>query len=174
MLSLKITKFGALALFALAVFPLRALSANDAPLPASATADKVIVLKHERKLLLIKGNEVLKTYSVSLGGNPVGFKIMEGDRRTPEGNYVLDRHNAHSQYYKSIHISYPNAEDVARARKLGVSPGGELYIHGLPNDFHGDSEALGDWTEGCIAVTNAEIDEIWRAVADGTPIEIKP
>jgi murein L,D-transpeptidase YafK len=174
MLSLKITKFGALALFALAVFPLRALSANDAPLPASATADKVIVLKHERKLLLIKGNEVLKTYSVSLGGNPVGFKIMEGDRRTPEGNYVLDRHNAHSLYHRSIHISYPNADDVARAKHFGVPTGGELYIHGLPNDFKGASRQLGDWTEGCIAVTNAEIDEIWRVVADGTPIEIKP
>jgi murein L,D-transpeptidase YafK len=169
----KITKLAVLALFTLAAFSSQALSANDLALPASAMADKVIVLKGERKLLLIKSNEVLKTYTVSLGGNPVGLKIRQGDHKTPEGNYVLDRHNAHSQYYKSIHISYPNADDVARARKLGVPTGGDLFIHGLPNDFKGPS-GLGDWTDGCIAVTNAEIDEIWRVVADGTPIEIKP
>ncbi|WP_221271716.1 L,D-transpeptidase family protein [Tunturibacter empetritectus] len=171
---MKLTKLTVLTLFALAVFPLRALSANDTPLPASAMADKVVVLKTERKLLLMKGSEVLKTYTLSLGGNPVGPKIMEGDRRTPEGNYVLDRHNAHSQYHRSIHISYPNADDIARAKRFGVPTGGELYIHGLPNDFKGPSGQLGDWTEGCIAVTNAEIDEIWRVVPDGTPIEIKP
>jgi murein L,D-transpeptidase YafK len=169
----KITKLAVLPLFTLAAFSLQALSVNDPTLPASAVADKVVVLKGERKLLLIKGNEVLKTYAVSLGGNPVGLKIREGDRKTPEGNYVLDRHNAHSQYHKSIHISYPNAEDVARARKLGVPTGGDLFIHGLPNDFVGPSQQ-GDWTDGCIAVTNAEIDEIWRLVADGTPIEIRP
>jgi murein L,D-transpeptidase YafK len=170
----KITKLAVLAFFALATIPSQALSANDPPLPASALADKVVVLKSYRRLLLMRGDEVLKTYFVSLGGDPVGPKIRQGDNRTPEGRYVLDRHNANSQYHKSIHISYPNANDLARARKLGVSPGGELFIHGLPNDFHGHSEALGDWTEGCIAVSNAEIEEIWRAVADGTPIEIKP
>jgi murein L,D-transpeptidase YafK len=163
-----------LALVTLATFSSEALSANDPPLPASAMADKVIVLKGDRKLLLMKGDEVLKTYIVSLGGNPIGGKIRQGDSKTPEGNYVLDRHNAHSQYHKSIHISYPNAEDVARARKLGVRPGGDVFLHGLPNDFRGPS-GFGDWTEGCIAVTsNQEMDEIWRMVADGTPIEIKP
>ena len=167
----KITKLAVLMFSTLAV---QALAASDASLPASVTADKVLVLKSERKLLLMKGDEVLKTYSISLGANPVGPKIRQGDSKTPEGNYVLDRHNAHSQYYKSIHISYPNAEDVARARKLGVPIGGDLFLHGLPNDFDGPPEQQGDWTEGCIAVTNAEIDEIWRAVADGTPIQIKP
>jgi hypothetical protein len=167
------SELAVLALFTLAAFSSQALSANDLALPASAMADKVIVLKGERKLLLIKSNEVLKTYTVSLGGNPVGLKIRQGDHKTPEGNYALDRHNARSQYYKSIHISYPNADDVARARKLGVPTGGDLFIHGLPNDFKGPS-GLGDWTDGCIAVTNAEIDEIWRVVADGTPIEIRP
>ncbi|HZD48911.1 MAG TPA: L,D-transpeptidase family protein [Silvibacterium sp.] len=170
----KVTKQTVLALFALAVFSLQALSATDPPLPASAKADKVIVLKSERKLLLMKGDQVLKTYTVSLGENPVGPKIREGDGRTPEGEYVLDRHNAKSQYHRSIHISYPNAEDLARARKLGVPPGGDLFIHGEPNDYHGPSNQLGDWTDGCIAVTSADMDEIWRAVADGTPIEIKP
>jgi murein L,D-transpeptidase YafK len=169
----KITKPAVLGLFMLASFSSQALSANDPPLPPSAMADKVVVLKSYRKLLLMKGNEVLKTYIVSLG-DPVGPKVRQGDNKTPEGTYVLDRHNANSQYHRSIHISYPNAGDLARARKLGVSPGGELFIHGLPNEFHGHSEALGDWTEGCIAVSNAEMDEIWRAVADGTPIEIKP
>ena len=170
----KMTKLAVLALFAIATISSQALSANDPPLPASVVADKVVVLKSYRKLMLMRGDEVLKTYIVSLGGDPVGPKIRQGDNRTPEGRYVLDRHNANSQYHKSIHISYPNADDLARARKLGVSPGGELFIHGLPNDFHGHGEALGDWTEGCIAVSNAEIEEIWRAVADGTPIEIKP
>ncbi|WP_263367799.1 L,D-transpeptidase family protein [Edaphobacter bradus] len=171
---MKITKLAVLAFFTLAVFSSPALSASDAPLRASAIADKVLVLKGERKLLLIKGDEVLKTYSVSLGGSPVGPKTRQGDSRTPEGKYLLDRHNAKSQFHRSIHISYPNAEDLARARQLGVPPGGDLFIHGLPNDFDGPSQQLGDWTDGCIAVTNAEMDEIWRAVADGTPIEIKP
>ena len=170
----KIAKLAVLVPCTLAVFSLRALSANDPPLPSSAMADKVVVLKSYRKLLLMRGDEVLKTYIVQLGGDPVGPKVRRGDNKTPEGNYVLDRHNAKSEYHRSIHISYPNAEDLARARKLGVSPGGELFIHGLPNDFRGHSDALGDWTEGCIAVTNAEMDEIWRAVPDGTPIEIKP
>jgi murein L,D-transpeptidase YafK len=170
----KITKLAVLALFMLAAISLRASSANDPPLRPSAMADKVVVLKSYRRLLLMRGDEVLKTYIVSLGGNPVGPKVKQGDNRTPEGSYVLDRHNANSQYHRSIHISYPNANDLARARKLGVPPGSEMFIHGLPNDFRGHSEALGDWTEGCIAVTNAEIDEIWRAVADGTPIEIRP
>jgi murein L,D-transpeptidase YafK len=158
----------------LAAISLQALSPSDPPLPQPAVADKVVVLKSYRRLMLMKGDEVLKTYIVSLGGDPVGPKIRQGDNKTPEGHYVLDRHNQHSQYHRSIHISYPNADDLVRARRLGVPPGGELYIHGLPNGFHGHSEALGDWTEGCIAVTNAEMDEIWRAVADGTPIEIKP
>jgi murein L,D-transpeptidase YafK len=162
-----------LALFTLVAISSQALSANDPPLPPSAMADKVVVLKGYRRLLLMKGDEVLKTYIVSLG-DPVGPKVRQGDNKTPEGQYVLDRHNANSQFHRSIHISYPNADDLARARKLGVSPGGELFIHGLPNEFHGHSEALGDWTEGCIAVSNAEMDEIWRAVPDGTPIEIKP
>jgi murein L,D-transpeptidase YafK len=170
----KFSRLAVFAVFTFAAFSLQALSSNDSPLPPTAIPDKVVVLKKERKLLLIKGNEVLKTYAVSLGGNPVGLKVREGDRRTPEGTYVLDWHNAYSQYHKSIHISYPNADDVARARRLGVRTGGDLFIHGLPNDFDGPDQQLGDWTNGCIAVTNAEIDEIWRVVADGTPIEIKP
>jgi murein L,D-transpeptidase YafK len=170
----KIRKLAVLVFFALAASSMQAFSASDASLQASVMADKVLVLKGERKLLLMKGDEVLKTYSVSLGGSPVGPKVRQGDSKTPEGKYVLDRHNAKSQYHRSIHISYPNAEDVARAKKLGVPPGGDVFVHGQPHDFSGTSQQLGDWTDGCIAVTNAEMDEIWRAVADGTVIEIMP
>jgi lipoprotein-anchoring transpeptidase ErfK/SrfK len=163
-----------LALFAIVVLDAQSQPASEPPLPPSAIADKVIVLKRARKLLLMKDGEVLKAYRVSLGGHPVGPKVRQGDSRTPEGNYVLDSHNAQSQFYRSIHISYPSARDLSRARRLGVRPGGNLFIHGEPNDYHGPDEHLGDWTEGCIAVTNAEMDEIWRAVMNGTPIEIKP
>jgi L,D-transpeptidase catalytic domain len=172
--SVKIIKPAVLALFTLTVISLRALAANDPPLPPSAMADKVVVLKSQRALLLMKSDKVLKRYVVQLGGSPVGTKIKQNDNKTPEGNYVLDWHNAKSAFYRSIHISYPNADDLTRAKKLGVQPGGALFIHGLPNGFHGHSDALGDWTAGCIAVTDAEMDEIWRAVADGTPIEIRP
>lgn len=171
---MKFPRLTILSLCVLTVLPLRFSLATDTPLHPSGKADKVLVLKQQRKLLLMKGSEVLKTYSVSLGGNPVGPKTRQGDSRTPEGVYVLDRHNPKSQFYKSIHISYPNAEDLARAKKLGVPPGGDVFIHGLPPGTSGTSEQLGDWTDGCIAVTDAEMDEIWRAVTDGTPIEIKP
>ena len=141
----------------------------------SPKADRVIVIKHERKLTLMHAGTVLKTYSVALGAVPVGAKERQGDHRTPEGLYVLDSHNDHSHFYKAIHISYPNAEDRKRAARLGVSPGGDVFIHGLPNGYGlvGAAHRLHDWTDGCIAVTNAEIDEIWSLVPNGTPIEIK-
>lgn len=161
-------------IYGVTAVPAQSASVNDAPLPASAKADKVLVLKKERKLMLIEGDKILKTYRVALGGNPVGPKTMQGDSKTPEGEYVLDRHNSKSQFYKSIHISYPNARDIARAKKLGAPPGGDVFLHGLPNGFHGTAEQLGDWTDGCIALGNGAMDEIWRAVEDGTPIEIKP
>ena len=157
-------------LLALSVQPRLAIART---LPISATADRVLVLKAKRKLLLLNGEKVLKTYRISLGGQPVGPKTMEGDRKTPEGKYVLDWHNAQSDFYKSIHISYPNQADLARAAKLGVPPGEDLFIHGQPNGHQGPAKQPGDWTDGCIAVSNAEMDEIWRAVPDGTPIEIK-
>jgi murein L,D-transpeptidase YafK len=148
-------------------------SAWAAPLPQAAVADRVLVLKAKRELFLIQRDKVLKTYRISLGDHPVGRKIREGDSRTPEGEYVLDWHNPDSHYYKSIHISYPNPQDMARAQKLGVPPGEDLFIHGQPNDSQGQGKQRGDWTDGCIAVSDAEMDEIWRAVPDGTPIEIK-
>lgn len=139
-------------------------------------ADRVVVLKKERTLQLLGQGKVLKTYKIALGGDPVGPKTRQGDHKTPEGVYVLDSRNAHSHFYKAIHISYPDAEDRAAARKNRVLPGGDLFLHGLPNGygFLGASHRLKDWTDGCIAVTNQEMDEIWRAVPDGTPIEIRP
>jgi len=139
-------------------------------------ADRVIVLKQERTLHLINHGKIFKTYKVALGGDPVGHKVQLGDHRTPEGNYVLDRRNIRSKFYKSIHISYPNVADRANAAKLNVSPGGDVFLHGLPNGYGwvGSRHRLKDWTDGCIAVTNDEMDEIWQLVPDGTPIEIKP
>ncbi len=139
-------------------------------------ADRVVVLKRERTLQLLSQGKVIKTYTVALGGDPVGPKARQGDHKTPEGVYVLDSRNVHSQFYKSIHISYPSARDRAAARARGVSPGGDVFVHGLPKGYGwvGASHRLKDWTDGCIAVTNEEIDEIWAAVADGTPIEIRP
>jgi murein L,D-transpeptidase YafK len=169
----KIPKPASIALVILLAFSMQPRPATARALRASATADRVLVLKAERKLLLLNSGKVLKTYRVSLGGHPVGRKTMEGDRKTPEGRYVLDWHNAQSDFYKSIHISYPNEADIARAAKLGVPPGEDLFIHGQPNDYHGPRKQLGDWTDGCIAVSNTEMDEIWRAVPDGTPIEIR-
>ncbi len=139
-------------------------------------ADRVVVLKKERTLQLFSQGKVIKTYKVALGGDPVGPKTRQGDHKTPEGVYVLDARNAHSRFYKAIHISYPNAKDRAAARKLGASPGGDVFLHGLPNGYGsvGAAHRLRDWTDGCIAVTDEEIDEIWKAVPDGTPIEIRP
>ena len=135
-----------------------------------------MVLKKERTLQLLSQGKVIKSYKVALGGNPVGPKTRQGDHKTPEGVYVLDSRNAHSQFYKSIHISYPNASNRAMARETGVSPGGDVFVHGLPKGYGwlGGSHRAKDWTDGCIAVTNEEIDEIWRAVSNGTPIEIRP
>lgn len=145
-------------------------------LSPTARADKVIVLKQQRLLVLLQGDRTLQTYRIALGSDPKGPKQQEGDHRTPEGIYVLDRRNEHSRFYRSIHISYPNAQDRRNAAARGVSPGGDIMVHGLPNGLGwiGSAHRARDWTDGCIAVTDEEMDEIWRAVPDGTPIEIKP
>jgi murein L,D-transpeptidase YafK len=139
-------------------------------------ADRVVVLKRDRTLQLLSGGQVIKSYRVALGGDPVGAKMRQGDHKTPEGIYVLDSRNAHSQFHRSIHISYPNARDRAEARARGVSPGGDVFVHGLQIGYGwvGASHRAKDWTDGCIAVTDEEIEEIWKAVGDGTAIEIRP
>jgi len=138
--------------------------------------DQVIVYKHERRLVLLAHGKELRSYHVALGGEPSGPKIQQGDHRTPEGSYALDSRNSNSRFYKAFHISYPGPKDVASAKKLGVTPGGDIMLHGLPKEYAwvGKAQALHDWTDGCIAVSNDEMDEIWRLVRVGTPIEIKP
>jgi murein L,D-transpeptidase YafK len=149
---------------------------NLAPGFGAQKAHQVIVAKSERTLTLLAGGKVIRTYKVALGGTPVGAKVQQGDHKTPEGHYILDRRNTKSRYYKSIHVSYPNEQDKRQAAKSGVSPGGDIMIHGLPKGFGwlGATHRARDWTDGCIAVTDREMDEIWEFVADGTPIEIKP
>jgi murein L,D-transpeptidase YafK len=142
----------------------------------SVGADRVIVYKRERKLVLLSQGKELSSYKVALGGEPVGPKTRQGDHRTPEGIYTLDSRNPNSHYYKAFHISYPNSKDMAAAKKLGVSPGGDIMLHGLPKEYAwvGKAHTLHDWTDGCVAVTDEEMDEIWKLVRVGTPIEIKP
>lgn len=144
------------------------------PLPANATADKILVEKSKRRLTLLNKNTPLKTYEISLGREPVEKKTEEGDGRTPEGIYSIDRRKLNSKYHRALHVSYPSAIDVAQAKAKGVSPGGDIMIHGLPNGigFIGNLHTKRDWTLGCIAVTNSEIEEIWRAVPDGATVEI--
>ena len=144
--------------------------------PGTQKADQVVVAKSERTLTLLAQGKLIRTYKVALGGTPVGAKVQQGDHKTPEGRYILDRRNAKSRFYKSIHVSYPNEQDKQQAAKNGVSPGGDIMIHGLPNGFGwlGATHRANDWTDGCIAVTDREMDEIWELVADGTLIEIRP
>ena len=139
-------------------------------------ADKVLIEKKERRLTLLSKEEVIKTYKIALGGNPVGPKERQGDNKTPEGTYIIDSRNSNSGYHLSLHISYPNEKDKMRAKKLGVSPGGDIMIHGIKNGLAwiGDFHAEVDWTEGCIAVTDKEIEEIERLVPNGTIVEIRP
>jgi murein L,D-transpeptidase YafK len=133
-------------------------------------ADRIVVNKGRREMMLLRGQSVLRAYRVALGRTPSGHKQREGDGRTPEGRYVIDRRNPKSRYHLSLRISYPNAADVERARAAGVEPGGDIMIHGLKDGERRD----GDWTQGCIAVTNEEMDEIWSLVGEGTEIVIEP
>jgi membrane-associated phospholipid phosphatase len=142
----------------------------------AARVDRVEVFKGRHELVLLKDGKTVKTYKVALGRYSMGRKERQGDGKTPEGNYVLDWRNPKSKFHRSIHISYPNADDIKRARGRGVSSGGDIFLHGLPNGqgFIGAAHRAMDWTAGCIAVTDEEIEEIWNLVPDGTPIAIHP
>lgn len=144
------------------------------PLPQGSVSDSIVVFKADRKMLLYFKSKILKTYSISLGDNPVGHKEKEGDEKTPEGLYSISGRNPNSKYHLSLRISYPNEQDKLNAQMNGYSPGGDIMIHGLPNNtgFLENYYVNNDWTDGCIAVTNEEIREIWSAVSDGTPIFI--
>jgi murein L,D-transpeptidase YafK len=139
-------------------------------------ADYVVVDKSDRKLYLYKAGRVLREFNVELGQMPTGPKQREGDFRTPEGKYFLDERNVNSDYFLSIHVSYPNETDRARARELGVDPGGQIMIHGLPNEPRYDVRHYQgtDWTDGCIAVSNSDMVDIWLMTRESTPIEIRP
>jgi murein L,D-transpeptidase YafK len=144
--------------------------------PAQPQADRIVIVKSDRTLTLFREGKVLKTYKVALGTTPVGPKTRQGDGKTPEGLYTVDSRNAHSQFHLSLHVSYPNAADRARAARLKVNPGGDIMIHGLPPAYAylGPLHRKYDWTLGCIAVTDSEIEEIWNLVPIGTTVEIKP
>lgn len=138
--------------------------------------DSVLVLKAESKMYLLSKGERVKEYEVAFGGSPIGHKQQEGDEKKPEGRYVLDYKKADSAFYRSIHISYPNKADKVRAKENGVEPGGYIMIHGQKNGLGWLSFLTQsyNWTNGCIAVTNSKMDEIWHLIKAGTPIEIKP
>ena len=146
------------------------------PLPEVAVVDKIVVYKSKRALQVYNGENLLKTYQIALGGNPVGHKQYEGDSKTPEGVYYITDKNPSSGFHKNLGVSYPNEKDRAYARSIGKSPGGDIKIHGLRNytPFLGKFHRLSDWTAGCMALTNQEIDELFRSVKVGSPIEIYP
>jgi murein L,D-transpeptidase YafK len=148
---------------------------NYDPLPRDAVADRVVVEKSARRLTLMRNGNALKTYRVALGRAPVGPKEYEGDQRTPEGIYSIDFHKPDSDYHLALHVSYPEQRDIDRAGAQGLSAGSDIMIHGLPNGrgWIGRFHRRSDWTAGCVAVTDFEIEEIYRAVPDGTPVDLR-
>ena len=154
-------------------FDSRTARLRDSDLPI---ATHVVVHKAERRLEIFQGDEQLREFRIALGGDPIGHKLFEGDSRTPEGRYMLGARNARSEFFLSMHVSYPNAADTARARKMGRRPGGLIMVHGQPNEpkrsaRYYESE---DWTDGCIALSNADMMEFWLLVPSNTPIDIRP
>lgn len=174
--SIKILLFIFLTVFLVVVGIALFTDTDRNPLPPGTVADRVLIEKKDRRLTLLNSGKTLKVYKVALGRNPEGKKLENGDKRTPEGTYTIDRRKERSSYHRALHISYPNPDDIAQANARGVSPGGDIMIHGLPNGigFLGKLHLKRDWTLGCIAVTNQEIEEIWRAVPDGAVVEIVP
>jgi murein L,D-transpeptidase YafK len=146
------------------------------PLPPGTTIDRILVEKSARKLSLFRDDKRLKSYRVALGRNPVGPKEQEGDMKTPEGIYEIDSRNPQSDYHLALHVSYPSDEDMARAAARGVNAGFDIMIHGIANGrgWIGAFHRLHDWTAGCIAITDEEIEELWRVTPDGTTVEIRP
>jgi lipoprotein-anchoring transpeptidase ErfK/SrfK len=145
-------------------------------LGAPAAADSIVVYKRERTLVLFNRGVPVRTYFVALGSKPVGDKVQVGDQRTPEGLFYVNAHNPASKFHLALRISYPDDAHRARAASLGVDPGGDIMIHGLPKEYSeaGTNHLQNDWTNGCVALSNQEIEEIWRTVPDGTPVQIKP
>ena len=157
------------------VFPSPAAATELSPV-TDASVDRVVVEKSKRTMTLLKQDREVRTYKIALGRDPVGPKVRLGDNRTPEGIYYVDYKVRNSAYHRALHLSYPNPDDVERARALGVPPGGSIMIHGMKNDhlWMGDVQYLFNWTNGCIALTNREIEEVWALVSPWTPVEIRP
>jgi murein L,D-transpeptidase YafK len=158
----------ALALVTYAWFPI--------PPDPAGLADRVLVSKGQHTLTLFRNGQAIRVYHVALGRNPDGTKTREGDHKTPEGNYALDSKNARRRFHLSMHVSYPNEQDRERAAKLHVAPGGNIMVHGIKNGFGwlGRLHRLVDWTDGCVALTNPEMEQFARLVPEGTPIQLKP
>jgi murein L,D-transpeptidase YafK len=159
-------------------FAVSAFAGNRADSPTQETerADSILILKKDHQMELLAGGKVMRTYKVALGSGGLAPKQREGDTRTPEGHYIIDAKFEHSSYYKALHVSYPNPEDRKRAARLGVRPGGAIMIHGLPNGkgWIGARHRLYDWTLGCIAVTDEEMEKVWKLIPINTPVEIRP
>ena len=149
---------------------------NTQPLPENTPITRLVVMKSNRQMWAYNPDTLVKIYPISLGKSPIGHKQFEGDKKTPEGIYRINERNPNSAYHKNLGISYPNAEDKAYALSQGKSPGGLIKIHGLPNKFPdiGRQHLRKDWTDGCIAVTNEEIDELFNAVVHNAEIDIRP
>lgn len=148
----------------------------DVAATAETAPDRIVVVKSERKLMLMAGERVIRTMEIALGLMPRGHKQQEGDFRTPEGRYFIEAKNPDSDFFLSLKVSYPNADDRANANRLGVDPGGQIMIHGLPNQpSYDESFYTGwDWTDGCIAVSNSDMVDLWRLTSVAMPIEIRP
>ncbi len=148
---------------------------SPTPLP-TMVSDRILIEKSARRMTLFRDGKPIKKFKVSLGFEPEGKKTMEGDGKTPEGCYIIDYRKENSKFYRALHISYPNGDDRRQAAELGVPPGSDIMIHGLKNGLGwiGKRHLIRDWTKGCVAVTNREMDEIWRLVPVGTKVEIEP
>ena len=157
------------------VFSSPAMATELSPV-TDEVVDRIIVEKSKRTMTLLKQDREVRIYKIALGRDPVGPKVMQGDNKTPEGIYYVDYKVPNSVYHRALHLSYPSPDDVERARALGVPPGGSIMIHGMKPDkfWMGDVQYLFNWTNGCIALTNREIEEVWVLVPPWTPVEIRP
>lgn len=166
----------AIAAAALLAVALLWASRPAATVPRGTHADLLVVHKSARRLVVYAHGSVVRSYAIALGHNPVGPKRHAGDHRTPEGWYVIDEHNPNSAFHRSLHLSYPSARDAARAHRAGYAPGGDVMIHGTRNGagWLARLRRPADWTDGCIAVSDAEMDELYALVPDGTPIDVRP
>jgi murein L,D-transpeptidase YafK len=145
-------------------------------LPENLIVERIIVEKGRRKMTVYSKGLSVRTYSISLGSEPTGAKEFEGDMKTPEGEYIIDSKNFNSRFFRNLGISYPNSTDLKNAKNIGRNPGGDIKIHGMQSKyaFIGKFQRLSDWTNGCIALTNVEIEDLFNHVPVGTPITIKP